>query len=70
MTLAPLQLPLYRFTDEVGATLAILQNRVHSIQRSFRESRRNLFVIDLFSSHAKKYPISTNLTSPPECDII
>lgn len=70
MSFPPFQLPLYRLSKEVGALLAILQDGINSVQRSFRETGGSLLVIYLLLTHAQKYLISSNLTSPPECDII
>lgn len=65
MTPAPLQFPLDGFSDQVGALLAVLKRLVDPSQRALGKPSRHLFVVDLFSAHALKYMISSNLTSPP-----
>lgn len=54
MTLATLQLPLYRLPDEIGAFFALIQNGVDAIKRALRKARRGLLVVDLFPAHASK----------------
>lgn len=64
------QLTLDSFAQQVRTLLPIIKNGIHAGQRALGQACGNLLVIDLFSTHAKIYVISGNLTSPPECDII
>jgi hypothetical protein len=70
MTLAPFQFPFYRLPHEVRALLAVSQDGINSCHRPLGEPSRHLLVVDLFSTHAKIYLISSMLTSPTQCDII
>jgi hypothetical protein len=53
MPLSTPQFPLYRLADQVSPLLAVLKNGVHAVKCALWETCRNLFVIDLFSTHAE-----------------
>jgi hypothetical protein len=64
MLFPTLQLPLNGLPDEVGALLALVQNRVHAVKGALRKAGRDLLEIDLFSAHSRNIDDITNCYKP------
>lgn len=49
----PFQFAFDGLADQVGAFFALQQNRIDSVERAFRQARRHLLMVDLFSTHGR-----------------
>lgn len=67
LPLPTLQLPVYSLADELCPVLVVLKNGVDSLKRTLRESCGRLFVVDLFSTHARNIDDITNCYKPLFC---
>lgn len=69
MTLAALQFPINRPSNELGAVFAVLKNGIDAVKRALRKARRGLLMVDLFPTHATKIGDITNCYKPYFVDI-